>query len=233
LAQPFVKRLYMVSTNISLCQFVEDLNSIVEKNPEILQQYPIFKQFNKSPGPDPPRLWTRSTTDCVNCQNNYCSEIGIPTDYPPPVCNCDPNAIYITPEQFDMRRKAEIFLYKKNANDQTKKEKYALLAKGINIYKKISWATQSQYYTNPNVNGLPQVGYTLTCGNVNNLQNCSPTTNNDVPGPIMNICYDQTIPLTNYVTRRIYTFNGTKWPQTAWKPGNNGFPVGKAGRFLM
>ena len=71
-----------------------------------------------------------------------------------------------------------------------------------------------------------------------NIANCSPTTNNDVPGPIMNICYDRTIPLTNYVVRRIYTFNGTKWPQTAWKPGDNGFPLGKAGtsrnqRFLM
>jgi hypothetical protein len=177
---------------------------------------------------------TRATTDCVNCQNNYCSTLNqSTTTYPPPVCDCAPDAYYITPTQFDMRRKAEIFLYKKNANDQTKKQKYALLAKGINIYKKISWATQSEYYTNPNVNGLPQVGYTLTCGDVNILQNCSPSTNNDVPGPIINICNNREIPLTNYVTRRIYTSNGTKWPQTAWKPGNNGFPVGKAGRFLM
>jgi hypothetical protein len=223
----------MTSTNISLCNFVDELGVIIGNNPEILQEYPKFNEFIRSPGPDPPRLWTRSTTDCVNCQNSYCTEISPEGEYPPPVCDCPPDSTYITPEQFDMRRKAEIFLYKKNANDQTKKEKYALLAKGINVYKKISWSTQSQYYTNPNVNNLPQVGFTLTCGDVNILKNCSPTTNNNVPGPIMNICYDQTIPLTNYVTRRIYTFNGTKWPQTAWKPGDNGFPVGKAGRFLM
>lgn len=229
----------MVSTNISLCNLTDDISKILVNNPELAQQYPNLINLVKSPGPNPPNLWSRATADCVNCQNNYCPSTTPPTEYPPPVCDCLPDALYITPEQFDMRRKAEIFLYKKNASNQTKKEQYALLAKGINIYKKISWATQSQYYTNPNVNNLPQVGFTLTCGDVNILKNCSPTTNNDVPGPIMNICYDKTIPLTNYVTRRIYTFNGTKWPQTAWKPGDNGFPVGKAGngsgnkRFLM
>jgi hypothetical protein len=223
----------MASPNISLCEYIDKVRVIVGKNPELLDQYPIYVQYIKSLTPDPPRVWTRSTTDCVNCQNSYCDEFSSPDEYPPPVCNCDTNAPYITLEQFDMRRKAEIFLYKKNSSNQTKKEKYALLAKGINIYKKLSWATQSTYYTNPNVNDLPQVGNTLTCGKENILKNCSPTTNNDVPGPIINICYDQTIPLTNYVTRRIYTFNGTKWPQTAWKPGDNGFPVGKSGRFLM
>ena len=227
----------MVSTNMNYCAYIDKLGKIIEKNPQDFINYPAIQEQIKYPGPNPPNLWARATTDCVNCQNNYC-----PTDtfnpsskYPPPTCYCPPNATYITPEQLDMRRKAEIFLYKKNANDQTKKQKYSLIAKGINIYKKRSWATQSEYYTNPNVNGLPQVGETLTCGDVTILQNCSPTTNNDVPGPIMNICYDQTIPLTNYVTRRIYTFNGTKFPQTAWQPGDNGFPIGKAGkgRFSM
>lgn len=223
-----------VSTNLSFCKLVDELGIIIENNPEDLQKYPQLQNIINTPGPNPPNLWSRATADCVNCQNNYCSTLTQPaTTYPPPVCDCAPDAYYITPAQFDMRRKAEIFLYKKNANDQTKKQKYALLAKGINIYKKISWATQSEYYTNPNVNGLPQVGYTLTCGDVNILKNCSPSTNNGVPGPIINICYNQEIPLTNYVTRRIYTFNGTKWPQTTWKPGNNGFPVGKAGRFIM
>jgi hypothetical protein len=176
---------------------------------------------NCSP-PDPPSLWVRAVTDCVNCQNP----------------DCGPNDRYITPEQLDMRRKVEIFKYKKNSADQTKKQRYALAAKGVNLYRKKCWATQTQDYTNPNVNNLPLVGFTLTCGNdspaAQNIANCSPTTNNDVPGPIMQICYDKTIPLTNYITRRTYTYNGTKFPQTAWKPGDNGFPVGKAGRrFLM
>ena len=198
----------MVSVNISFCKLVDELNGVVENNPELIQQYPILQDIVNSAVPNPPSVWTRDSGDFLNCQD-------------------------ITSTQLDMRRKAEIFLYKKNANDQTKKEKYALLAKGINFYKKRSWATQSEYYTNPNVNNLPQVGYTLVCGDVNNQYNCSPTTNNDVPGPIINICYEPNIPLTNYVVRREYTNNGTKWPQTAWQPGNNGFPVGKAGRFLM
>jgi len=176
--------------------------------------------------PDPPNLWTRAMTDCVNCQNSLNADGTVNT--------CNPNEPYTTPAELDMRRKAEIFKYKKNSADQTQKQRYALLAKGVNLYRKKCWATQSATYTNPNVNNLPLVNNTLICGNTSpgaqNIAYCSPTTNNDVPGPIMNICYNPTTPLTNYVTRRIYTFNGTKWPQTAWKPGDNGFPLGKAGR---
>jgi len=167
--------------------------------------------------PIPPSLWERSTIDCINCQNP----------------NCSATSIYISPQDLDMRRKAEIFKYKQNSSNETKKQKYALAAKGINIYKKQRWATQSQTYTDPNIEKLPQVGNTLQCLN-NNIIKSSPTTNNDVPGPIIQISYDKNIPLTNYITRRIYTFNGTKWPQTSWKPGDNGFPVGKSGRrFLL
>ena len=211
-----------VSVDNSFCDLVNKLG------PNILN----------TPGPDPPRLWERAYIDCVNCQNDYCGSN--PTNaYPPPTCDCPPNSPYITSEQLDMRRKAEIFKYKKNAAEQTKAQKYSLLANGINIYKKRSWATQSQDYTNPNVNNLPQVGNTLICGTDSTEARirayCSPTSNNDVPGPGREICYDNTIPLTRYITRRIYTFNGTKWPQTAWKPGDNGFPIGKAGngRFSM
>jgi len=212
----------MESINESFCQIAERLGETSINNPI----------------PNPPSLWTRSYTDCVNCQNNYCGTQN--GTYPPPVCDCPPtnSQNYITSEQLDMRRKAEIFKYKKNASNETKNQKYALIAKGINQYKKKCWSAQSQYYTNPNVNMLPEAGYTLVCASNLLSATCSPTTNNDVPGPIMNICYDATIPLTNYVVRRIYTFNGTKWPQTAWKPGDNGFPLGKAGtsinkRFLM
>jgi len=229
----------MASVNRNLCDIQLEIGQFLISNPEYFIKYPNLKELVYYPGPNPPSLWTRSYTDCVNCQNNYCPQTTPSTIYPPPVCDCPPNVEYITPEQLDMRRKAEIFKYKKNASDQTKKQKYSLIAKGINIYRKKSWATQSEYYTNPNVNNLPKVGFTLTCGDdspaARNRATCSPTTNNDVPGPIMNICYDKTIPLTNYVTRRVYTFNGTKFPQTSWKPGDNGFPLRKAGsnRFAM
>jgi hypothetical protein len=233
------------NVNRSLCDIVNEIGKILIDDPIYIETYPQLKNLLQSPGPNPPNLWARAYTDCVNCQNTYCSDDT--NVYPPLTCGCSANTIYITPEQLDMRRKAEIFKYKKNASDQTKKQKYSLLAKGINIYKKLSWATQSEYYTNPNVNKLPRVGYTLVCGNntsgsqnsgnsssgnsspeIYSPANSSPTTNNNVPGPGMIIYYDKTIPLTNYVVRRQYTFNGTKWPQTCWKPGDNGFPVGKA-----
>ena len=233
---------YMASTNKSFCDVAYEVGQALANNPKYIEQFPNLAQLIYYPGPDPPSLWTRSNTDCVNCQNKYCGTQN--GKYPPPVCPCPPtnSQNYITSEQLDMRRKAEIFKYKKNVSDQTKNQKYSLIAKGINQYKKKCWAAQSQYYTQPNVNGLPQEGFRLACGSdsprAKSIANCSPTTNNDVPGPIMNICYDETIPLTNYVVRRTYTFNGTKWPQTAWKPGDNGFPLGKAGtsknqRFLM
>ena len=226
------------SINDSYCDIVHKVGEEISKNPDFANNYPDLYNLVYNPGPNPPSLWQRAYTDCVNCQNSYCGP-NPENVYPPPVCDCPANSIYITPEQLDMRRKAEIFKYKKNSSELTKKQKYSLLANGINIYKKRSWATQSQDYTNPNVNNLPQIGNTLLCGTdspgAQALAYCSPTTNNDVPGPIKEICYDKHIPLTRYITRRIYTFNGTKWPQTAWKPGDNGFPIGKAGngRFSM
>ena len=227
-----------ISVNNTYCDIAYKVGQAIAKDPKFADKYPELYNLVYSPGPNPPSLWQRAYTDCVNCQNNYGGPN--PTNvYPPPVQDCSPNSLYITSEQLDMRRKAEIFKYDKNASDQTKKQKYSLLAKGINIYNKRSWASQSQYVTNPNVNNLPQVENTLICGTnspgAQAVAYCSPTTNNDVPGPIREICYDKSIPLTRLVTRRIYTFNGTKWPQTAWQPGDNGFPIGKAGngRFSM
>jgi len=234
------------TTTDSFCTIVDKVGQALLENPEYIEKYPDLSNLVYYPGPNPPNLWSRAYTDCVNCQNNYCPT-GVPspnpTGYPPAVCYCNPADTYITSQQLDMRRKAEIFKYKKNSAEQTKSQKYSMIARGINIYRKKCWAAQSEYYTNPNVNGLPQVGYTLICGTnsqeAQNIANCSPSTNNDVPGPITTICYNKNIPLTNYVVRRIYTDNGTKFPQTAWQPGDNGFPIGKAGnavlgrRFLM
>jgi hypothetical protein len=58
---------------------------------------------------------------------------------------------------------------------------------------------------------------------------CSPSTASDVPGPITTLCYNPNIPLVNYIVQRTYLAGGTKFPQTCWKPGDDGFPVGKAG----
>jgi len=61
---------------------------------------------------------------------------------------------------------------------------------------------------------------------------CSPSSSCDVPGPVVPICYNPSVPLVNYIVRRTYLAGGTKFPQTCWKPGDNGFPVGKAGKMF-
>jgi len=127
-----------------------------------------------------------------------------------------------------MRRKAEIFKYKKNSANLTKQQRYALFAKGNGPSTKRAWGTQGDAYTNPNVNNLEQVGDTFVC-NTNSII-CSPTTSCDVPGPVMNLCYNPAIPLIGYnQPNRFRTNIGFKWPQRSWQEGDNGFPIGKAG----
>ena len=59
---------------------------------------------------------------------------------------------------------------------------------------------------------------------------CSPSSASNVPGPMVTLCYDPTVPLISYnQPTRVRTNIGQKWPQRSWKPGDNGFPVGKAG----
>ena len=135
---------------------------------------------------------------------------------------------FLTNPDIAMRRKAEIFKYKKNSANLTKQQQYALLANGNGPAAKRAWGTQGDVYTNPNTNNLPQVGNTFIC-NTNNIV-CSPTSSCDVPGPIMSLCYNPTIPLIGYnQPNRFRTNIGFKWPQRSWQAGDNGFPNGKAG----
>jgi hypothetical protein len=133
----------------------------------------------------------------------------------------------ITDPVLSMRRKAEILKYRKNSSNITKQQKFALLAKGAGPYAKRAWGTQGDTYTNPNISNLPQVGSTLLCptGII-----CSPTSSSNVPGPVMNLCYNPSIPLVGYMQpNRKKTSIGFKWPLQNWQPGDNGFPNGKAG----
>lgn len=62
---------------------------------------------------------------------------------------------------------------------------------------------------------------------------CQPSAASDVPGNSI-LCYDPSVPLVNYINpRRTYLAGGTKWPQTSWKAGANGFPRGKKGSMNM
>ena len=106
------------------------------------------------------------------------------------------------------------------------------MAKGNGPAAKRTWATQSDTYTDPNTSELQLVGNTLIC-NTNPII-CAPTSSSDVPGPIMQLCYNPSAPLVGYnPPNRVKVNIGFKWPQESWQPGDNGFPRGKAGRGLF
>jgi len=155
-------------------------------------------------GPHPPRLWSRAIMSCITSA---------------PV-----NAL-------NMRRKAEILKYKANSAQLTKKQKWAQMVHGGGPLAKKVWATQNDLGSNPNIENLPLVGNVLQC-NGPPLVQCSPSTACDVPGPTTQLCDDPNVPLTNYIVQRTYLAGGTKFPQTCWAPGDNGFPVGKAGKLF-
>jgi hypothetical protein len=101
-----------------------------------------------------------------------------------------------TYDKLDERRKCEILKYKKNASNMTKKEQFAAAARG-SLLPKRGFAIQTDTTTNPNVAGLAQVGNLFVCPS--RSKPCSLTTECDVPGPPINLCYDESVPLYNYV----------------------------------
>lgn len=136
-------------------------------------------------GPNPTRLWNRLIPDC-------------PTGF--------------TPQQLDERRKAEIFKYKKNSSNFSKKMNYSRLARGIR-QRGNTFATQSASYTNPNTLNLP---LTLPNGPLicpNSKKNFAFSWQNDVPGPSTKIELNTNVPLTRYQMPRTFQAGGTKWPQ--------------------
>ena len=159
--------------------------------------------YQQPGGPQPPRLWSRWDNMCFNGSTTL-----------------------------DMRRKAEILKYKANSAQLTRKQTWSQTVNGGGPLGKKVWANQNVLGSNPNVNNMPYgPGNTLLC-NVP-LQQCSPSTSCDVPGPTIPICDDPNVPLTNYIVRRTYLAGGTKFPQTSWAPGDNGFPRGKAGNMMF
>jgi hypothetical protein len=148
---------------------------------------------------------------------------------PPAASDAFSGGMSLTDPTFSMRRKAEIFKYKKNGANISKNQQFALIAKGNGQTAKRSWGNQNTISSNPNISGLPQQGTTILCSSPAVV--CSPTSSCDVPGPIMNLCYDPTVPLVGYVQPNQKKVNiGFKWPERAWTIGDMGFPVGKAGR---
>ena len=99
---------------------------------------------------------------------------------------------YIDSKKLDMRRKVEILQYKKNNDKATKKQTYANIANGVGSSRRLS-----------------QIGIASqnSCGIRQNQ--CTPTTSSNVPGKVMNLCVDKTVPLRRYITQRTYRTGGT------------------------
>ena len=157
-------------------------------------------------------FWTRGTGDCPDLEDVTM-----------------PDGSQMTFEDLSEKRKATIFQYKKNNAGFSKKQIYSRLARGIGKQRGASFATQSATYSNPNIRGLQQDGSGILIS-PSTPRNWALTNQNDTPGPLRRITNYSTVPLYNYVPRRTYLAGGTKWPQFAWAPGMNGFPVGKKGK---
>jgi len=174
-----------------------------------MSNIPLYCPYKGATVPPP---WSRATLNCVDYQNPI---IGI--------------------NDLEMRRKAQILKYNKNQNNPTKKQLWAMLNKGQLTRKKV-WATQGINYTNPNTSNL---NFANNDSNTNILQCSAATaeplivknssTASDVPGNPIELYLDPNVPLTGYIVQQTYSAGGTKFPQSSWAPGDDGFPVGKSG----
>ena len=143
--------------------------------------------------PNPTRTWSRVQSNC---------SLLIPQN---PITNAEILAL-------KMINKGNTLQYKANSSNLTKQQQYSLIAQGKWTNRTKTWATQSITYTNPNTHNLTRVGNTLICPSPREL--CIPTSSSDVPGPIMNICYNDT--LSTYYPRQNKIMNTS----------TNGFPKG-------
>ena len=111
--------------------------------------------------------------------------------YIPPTPDYTQNSV----QELNMRRKAEILKYDRNeTNRLTKKEKWAMIAKG-KYNKKKGW--------NTNINTLTSTdGLSFTCNG--STTKCGLTSSADVPGKIQTLCLDEDVPLYMYNVQRSF-----------------------------
>ena len=172
---------------------------------------------------------------------DFCPYTGVPRGFILPWTTYHPQCTSlegtgVTQFDLDMRRKADILQYKRNQNNPSKKQLWAMMNRG-ELNKKKAWATQGFLYTNPNIDKFQ---FAQNNPDTNILQCPAATsqpvivvnssTASDVPGKPINLYLDPNVQLTGIYKQYSYPSGGSKWPETAWKPGDNGFPVGKAGR---
>ena len=148
------------------------------------------------PGPPP---WSRAGgNNCPNCDSNYGTS----------ACG-DAIKSYST-YALDQRRKVEILKYRNNSAQLSPAQQYSMLSRNAFTRKK-AWATQTQTYTNPNVNNLPETqraGVTVALECNQPPVRCSLTSGSDVPGPVIPLCIDESVPLYNYKMQVTYSSGG-------------------------
>lgn len=159
--------------------------------------------------PIPPRLWSRAGgNNSVNCAPNY------------GYAACGNTPVIYSTYDLDQRRKVEILKYSNNGAHLSRAQQYSMASRNA-LTRKKSWATQTETYTNPNVNNLPEiqipgpdnntlVSVSLQCNNYN--PNYSLTSGSDVPGSVIPLFIDNSIPLYNYRVQRTYLAGNNKWP---------------------
>lgn len=124
-------------------------------------------------------------------------------------------------KEYQMRKKAEILQYKNVAYNKTKSQKYALAVR--NNLTNRTWVNNN----NPNINNLNSFGKVtnvingklvispkgLIC-NKNNSITTSYSYQCDVPGPVVQLKYDKTIPnLFRNIPLKTYKGSNNSWPQ--------------------
>jgi len=147
---------------------------------------------------------------------------------PPPI-RYNPISPYptYTKAQLDMRRKAEILQYSNKSSNQncklTKKQQYANLTSGQ--FKRL---TRTIVKSNPIYDASNDIiGYTNSA-TVYNVASCpsdlylsTPSTSCDVPGPLVYLQYDPTIPLYNYAVNNNALSILSEYETDKWVPYTN------------
>ena len=132
------------------------------------------------------------------------------------------NCISNTPE-IKMRKKAEVLQYNNNKVDISKREKYISAVTNSLRNRKQTWASDK----NPNINNYKTFG--LVKNIINGKQVSSPkgiicdtkkkekkfyTYKCDVPGPVMELKYDKSVPVFDRLNKqRRFPSGSNKWPQ--------------------
>ena len=122
-----------------------DITGQIWKTGLKLNKGPYFLAYDVQTFPTYTRPWVRWSPPCIRCNTSgeMCTK---------------------TPSQFDldMRRKAEVLLYKKNAMPSPKKLTWnSAVKQSLNRKGKKTFGTQSTIYTDPNVQKYTRVGNKL------------------------------------------------------------------------